>query len=216
MKIYVSAAAAPSGDGTEKRPYQTIGEAAKRAVAGDEVIVLPGCYRERVDPVNGGEEGRPITYRSAVPGGAVITGAEPIKGWTPYQGNVWTVCVSNTLFGDYNPYTTFVYGDWYFAGKSKHTGCVYLNDQAMYEAASLEECIRGEVYPCSWEPEASVYKWYSRQEGAPVALRIDGDVTAAMNHLGETRPAPNSGEKVTATGSILYLVGPESVTFSGE
>lgn len=165
MKIYVSAAAAPSGDGTEKRPYQTIGEAAKRAVAGDEVIVLPGCYREWVDPVNGGEEGRRITYRSAVPGSAVITGAEPVKGWTPYQGNVWTVCVSNTLFGDYNPYTTFVYGDWYFAGKSKHTGCVYLNDQAMYEAASLEECIRGEIYPYSWEPEASVYKWYSRQEG---------------------------------------------------
>lgn len=166
MKYYVSAAAPRSGDGTEKRPFQTISEAAKIAVAGDEVIVLPGCYREWVDPVNGGAcDDKRITYRSAVPGGAVITGAESVKGWTLYQDNVWTARVSNSLFGDYNPYTTYVYGDWYFAGKSKHTGCVYLNNKAMYEAGNLEECIKGEVYPCSWEPEASVYKWYAEQDG---------------------------------------------------
>ena len=171
MKIYVSASAPRSGDGTQARPYQTIGEAAKAARAGDEVIVGPGCYREWVNPVRGGEgDDNRIVYRSAVPGGAVITGAEPVKGWTLYRGNVWTVRVSNTLFGDYNPYTTFVYGDWYFAGKSKHTGCVYLNDKAMYEAGTLEECVRGEVYPCSWEPEASVYKWYAEQAGESTVL----------------------------------------------
>ena len=171
MKIYVSAAAPRSGDGTQARPYQTISEAAKVAEAGDEVIVMPGFYREWVNPVHGGEsDDKRITYRSAVPGCAVITGAEPVKGWTHYQGNVWMVRVSNSLFGDYNPYTTFVYGDWYFSGKSKHTGCVYLNDKAMYEAGSLEECIKGEVYPCSWEPEASVYKWYAEQDGDDTVL----------------------------------------------
>ena len=64
MKHYVSAAAPRSGDGTEKRPFQTISDAAKIAAAGDEVIVLPGCYREWVDPVNGGEcDDKRITYR---------------------------------------------------------------------------------------------------------------------------------------------------------
>ena len=171
MKIYVSAAAPRSGDGTQARPYQTISEAAKVAEAGDEVIVMPGFYREWVNPVRGGEsDDKRITYRSVVPGCAVITGAEPVKGWTHYQGNVWMVRVSNSLFGDYNPYTTFVYGDWYFSGKSKHTGCVYLNDKAMYEAGSIEECLKGEVYPCSWEPEASTYKWYAQQDGEYTVL----------------------------------------------
>ena len=35
----------------------------------------------------------------------------------------------------------------------------------LYEAESLEACIEGKVYECSWEPEASVYKWYSEQDG---------------------------------------------------
>ena len=101
---------------------------------------------------------------------AVITGAEEIQSWQPYEGNVWVARVANTLFGDYNPYTTYVYGDWYFARRSKHTGCVYLNGKALYEADSLEACLKGEVYECSWEPEASVYKWYAQQEGDETVL----------------------------------------------
>ena len=150
MKIYVSASAYRDGDGTQARPFKHINDAAKVARPGDEVLVAPGVYREYVDPQNAGTEDARITYRSTEPLGAVITGAEVIKSWQPYEGNVWVARVANTLFGDYNPYTTYVYGDWYFAGKSKHTGCVYLNDKAMYEAGSIEECLKGEVYPCSW------------------------------------------------------------------
>ena len=83
----------------------------------------------------------------------MITGAEEIKTWTPYQDNTWVCRVANSVFGSYNPYTTAVYGDWYFAKADKHTGCVYLNGRAMYEAVTLDECLRGEVYPCSWVPE---------------------------------------------------------------
>ena len=165
MKIYVSASAYRDGTGSAQRPFKHIQDAAKIAQPGDEILVGPGVYREYVDPQNAGTEDARITYRSTEPLGAVITGAEVIKSWEPYEGNVWCTRVPNTLFGNYNPYTTFVYGDWYFAGKSKHTGCVYLNDKAMYEANTLEECIKGEVYPCSWEPEASVYKWYAQQDG---------------------------------------------------
>lgn len=67
-------------------------------------------------------------------------------------------------FGNYNPYTTMVYGDWYFAKADKHTGCVYLNNRALYEAGSVEECIKAEVYECSWVPEESTYKWYTEQD----------------------------------------------------
>ena len=170
MKIYVSAKAWRDGDGSQARPFKHINDAAKIARPGDEVLVAPGIYREYVDPVNAGTEEAPITYRSTEPLGAVITGAEEIKSWLPYEGSVWMARIPNSLFGSYNPYTTYVYGDWYFAGRSKHTGCVYLNGKALYEADSLEACLKGEIYECSWEPEASVYKWYAQQEGNETVL----------------------------------------------
>lgn len=164
MKIYVNANAGYDGNGTSQMPFRHINDAAKIAQPGDEVLVAPGIYREYVDPVNAGTENARITYRSTEPLKAVITGAEQIKTWELYEGNVWVCRVPNSVFGNYNPYTTFVYGDWYFAKADKHTGCVYLNDKALYETSSLLDCIKGEVYECSWMPEDSVYKWYTEQD----------------------------------------------------
>ena len=152
MKIYVNANAGRNGNGTAQMPFRHINDAAKIAQPGDEVLVSPGIYREYVNPVHAGTEDARICYRSVEPLGAVITGAEQVKNWEVYEGNVWVCRISNSVFGGYNPYTTFVYGDWYFAKADKHTGCVYLNDKALYEATSLEECIKGEVYPCSCTP----------------------------------------------------------------
>ncbi|NMA34641.1 MAG: right-handed parallel beta-helix repeat-containing protein [Clostridiaceae bacterium] len=166
MKYYVDANAPKSGNGSIERPFRRISEAAKLALPGDEVLVAPGIYREYVDPAHSGAEDSRITYISTTPLGAVITGAEQVKTWKHYQGNVWVCRIPNSTFGDYNPYTTLVYGDWYFAEPNKHTGCVYLNDKAMYEATSLEECIKGEVYEYSWVPEDSICKWYTEQDPA--------------------------------------------------
>ena len=164
MKYYVDVNAARDGDGSIERPFKRINDAAKVARPGDEILVAPGIYREYVDPVHSGTEDARITYVSTTPLGAVITGAEQVKSWKHYKDNVWVCRIPNSFFGDYNPYTTIVYGDWYFATPNKHTGCVYLNDKAMYEATTLEECIKGEVYECSWVPEESIYKWYTEQD----------------------------------------------------
>ncbi len=164
MTIYVNAQAGRNGNGTKEMPFRRINDAAKIAKAGDEVLVYPGIYREYVNPVNAGTEDARITYRSVEPLGAVITGAEQIKSWVPYEGDVWVCRVKNSIFGDYNPYTTFIYGDWYFAKANKHSGCVYLNDKALYEAETLADCIKAEVYEYSWVPEDSLYKWYTEQD----------------------------------------------------
>ena len=165
MIIYVNAAAAREGNGSKEMPFKHINEAAKVAMPGDEVIVAPGIYREYVDPINAGTEDNRIVYRSEKPLGAIITGAEEVKSWKPYQGNTWVARIDNGVFGDYNPYTTLVNGDWYFAPIPRHTGAVYLNDRALYEAVTLDECLKGEVYAPSWEPEYSIYKWYTEQDG---------------------------------------------------
>ena len=164
MIIYVKAGSV-NGNGTKENPYATINKAASVAQPGDEVIVAPGIYREYVNPLNAGTPDARITFRSEVPLGAVITGAEELTGWTKYSDKVWTASVDNEIFGDYNPYTTYVYGDWYFAGKSKHTGVVYLNDKMLYEAASIEEVEAGLPTMESWDPEASRLKWYAVQDG---------------------------------------------------
>jgi alpha-N-arabinofuranosidase len=164
MTIFVDACAAPGGSGDRKRPFRTIGEAAQAARPGDEVLVAPGVYRESVDPALAGEENARIVYRSEKPLAAVITGAETVKTWERYRDNVWVCRIDNDVFGAYNPYTTLVAGDWYFAPPVRHTGAVYLNDRQLYETENLEECVRGEIFTPSWEPEASIYKWYTEQE----------------------------------------------------
>ncbi len=115
MQIYVNADATLSGDGTKEKPFRRIQDAAKIAMPGDEVLVYPGIYREYVNPINAGLEDNRITYTSVEPLGATITGAEILEGWTKYEGNVWTASVDSSIFGNFNPYTTYVYGDWYFA-----------------------------------------------------------------------------------------------------
>ncbi|MCR5544580.1 MAG: right-handed parallel beta-helix repeat-containing protein [Eubacterium sp.] len=168
--IYVNINAAPGGDGSNTTPFKTIQAAADIAAPGDTVIVAPGIYREYVCPVNAGTEDARITYKSETPLGAVITGAEEVKNWTNYQGNVWQARIPNHIFGEYNPYSTYVCGDWYFAPTVRHTGAVFLNDLMMYETVTLEECIEGKADPCSWVPEESVYKWYTEQEGDETVL----------------------------------------------
>lgn len=155
MKIYVDANAAFDGNGSQERPFKLINEAAKIAEPGDEVLVFPGTYRENVNPIHAGKKDARITYRSVEPLQAVITGAEQVNNWKKYQGNVWVTRVNNSIFGSYNPYTTFVVGDWYFGPVDKHTGAVYMNGIHFYETTTLDDCIKGEVYTRSWAPPAA-------------------------------------------------------------
>lgn len=164
MFIYVDANVDRSGNGSKEYPFQTISEAAKLAVAGDEVLVEPGIYREYVDPVNAGTPTDRIVYRSVKMRGATITGAEPVKNWIPYEKNVWVARIPNGLFGAYNPYTTLVSGDWFIATYIAHTGEVFLNGKSMYETTELKNVLNPSVYIPSWDQKFSVYQWYTEQD----------------------------------------------------
>lgn len=207
MILYVDQAANKQGNGTRLAPFKHINDAAKIARPGDEVVVAPGVYREYVDPIYAGTEDQRITYRSEVPLGAVITGAEVMKNWQHYQDNVWVCRVNNGIFGNYNPYTTMVGGDWYFAPVVRHTGAVYLNDRQLYETVTLEECVKGDVYLPSWEHEWSTYKWYTEQDG--------NETVIYANFQGKNPNEENVEINVRRNCFMPSKTGVGYITFSG-
>ncbi len=170
MLLYVNVNASRDGNGSRTMPFRYINDAAQVAVPGDEILVAPGIYREKVTPRNSGNENARIVYRSEKPLGAIITGAEILNGWTRCEGSVWVNRVKNSIFGDYNPYTTMVCGDWYFAPTVRHTGAVFLNDRMMYETVTLDECIAAKADPFAWNAEESTWKWYTEQDGDETVL----------------------------------------------
>ncbi|MGN0534700.1 MAG: right-handed parallel beta-helix repeat-containing protein [Eubacterium sp.] len=145
MIYYVSQGNTLQGDGTKDNPFCTISQAADIAIAGDTVVIGDGVYREWVSPKNGGEDEKcRITYINADGAEPVISGAEVIDGWKPYKNSVWYTEIENSLFGEYNPYAHELFGDWYNSlGQVHHTGELFLNGEAMYEAASLDELMKG-------------------------------------------------------------------------
>lgn len=160
-------------------PFLTIQKAADLAAAGDRIIVHEGEYREWVKPRNGGlSDNCRIVYEAAEGEHVVIKGSERITGWEKMEGTVWKVCLPNSMFGSYNPYTEEICGDWLVDpwDHRVHAGEVYLNGKSFYEAHSLEEvkCPKkrfASIYE-TWgmrtesilEPEQTVYQWYCQIE----------------------------------------------------
>ena len=56
-------------------------------VAGDEVLVKPGIYREYVNLQNSGTKEAPIAYYGRW-NPAIISGAEEVDDWKLYKGDV--------------------------------------------------------------------------------------------------------------------------------
>ncbi len=189
MQYFVDCKAAPGGDGSKALPFRTISGAAAIARPGDEVLVLPGIYREWVSPANAGTQEARITYRSAEPRAAVITGAEPVTGWVPVQGHpgCWQARVPNSLFTGRNPYTTKVSGDWFNAYFPAHLGEVYLNDRALYEVTDPEGVYAPVPSAISWNPEDSLLTWTASQDAA-------SDETVLLCNFGAADPNRESVE----------------------
>ena len=145
--------------GTKDAPLRTIQRAADLAQPGDVVTVHEGVYRERINPPRGGASDRKRIVYQAAPGEKVeIKGSEVVKNWTKDQGDVWKATLPNAFFGDFNPYSDLIRGDWFNPkGREHHTGAVYLNGDWLIEAAKLDDVL---MPPGTTPPAASAKKQY--------------------------------------------------------
>lgn len=178
-EIHVSKKGNHYGTGTAEYPFATISEAARIAQSGDKVIVHEGVYREWVSPEYSGRNDKErIVYETYKDEKVVIKGSERIENWEELDENVWKVCISNEFFGGYNPYKEVLWGDWLIIPEEcwLHTGEVFLNGKAMYEARTLEEVkypvMRTEGAGPAWmeekekilHPEDTIYQWYTESD----------------------------------------------------
>lgn len=143
-ELHVSQTGDDHSDGSPSRMLRTISAAAGLAQPGDVVIVHQGTYRERINPPRGGTSSLlPIVYCAAKGEKVEISGAEIIKGWKKERDDVWSVSIPNSFFGAFNPYSDLIHGDWFNPkGRNHHTGAVYLNDEWLIEATSVDEVYR--------------------------------------------------------------------------
>ena len=186
-----------TGVGCGPEPFRTIQHAAELAQPGDIVTVHAGVYRERINPPRGGEsDAKRIVYQAAPGEKVTITGSEIVKGWTKVTNDTWKVTLPNSFFGNFNPYSDCIHGDWFsHQGRMHHTGAVYLNGHWLIEAASH----LNEVFA----PAGNRPLWFGKVDGAADAdyllnisditvgqQRIAADTFTAKN--GELHKAPNA------------------------
>ncbi|WP_432840113.1 galactose-binding domain-containing protein [Dactylosporangium sp. CA-092794] len=152
--IHVAKNGSDANAGTQAAPYLTINRAAQEAQPGDTVVVHAGLYRETVKPARGGtDEAHRIIYTNAGDGEVVVKGSEEINTWARSSGNVWSVTLPGSYFGDYNPYATGQPqgGDGgFFPGYT--AGDVYLGEQAYYEKPALSDV---QAAPSTWFSQVS-------------------------------------------------------------
>lgn len=85
---FVGLLGSDSNPGTQLRPFRTIQKCASVAVAGDTCAIRPGIYTETVTPRSG------VTFQPAGSEPVVISGADPVGGWSHHSGKIYKATVT--------------------------------------------------------------------------------------------------------------------------
>lgn len=96
---YVAATGDDSNSGTISSPWRTIQKAADTMVKGDTCMIREGTYHETVIPKNSGAEEAPVKFQAYPGEKVIISGADGVTGWTPYQGGIFMTDVDLALDG---------------------------------------------------------------------------------------------------------------------
>jgi len=167
--LHVASGGNDANPGSRAAPLGSIQRAADLAQPGDVITVHEGVYRQRINPPRGGlSDQKRIVYQAAPGEKVVIKGSELVKRWAKVQDDVWKATVANSLFGDFNPYSDLIRGDWFNPrGRQHHTGAVYLNGHWLTEASKLDDVLK---------PAGTTPLWFARvdQENTTIWAQFQG------------------------------------------
>jgi Right handed beta helix region len=91
-----------SNSGAQTKPFKTLQAGINKAITlnqqniGVKVIVNSGVYRESIQIGNSKATRAPFTIQAAVTGGAVVSGADVVHGWTQQNSTTWQAPFSDT------------------------------------------------------------------------------------------------------------------------
>ena len=112
----------PGGDGpggsdindglSVSTPFATIQRASTFAFAGDTIQIRGGVYREQVNAFRSGNDGNPIVYETYNDEDVVISGSDPVTGWTQHSGDIWVATANWNANNDRGANTLFVDGQY--------------------------------------------------------------------------------------------------------
>lgn len=202
-EYHVATTGLDANDGSVDAPFMTIQRAADVAQPGDVITVHEGTYRERVNPPRGGtSDDQRIVYQAAPGEMVVIKGSEVVKGWEQVGQGVWKVTLPNSFFGDFNPYSDVIGGEWYKTpddGLDRHTGAVYLNGEWLTEAVRKENVVSsgsnvsssGELFTIAW---MQVIGAETKRSSAASMLKHKGIETAESEEGGEYITSIDDGD----------------------
>ena len=86
---FVSTGGNDANAGSTAAPFRTIQRAAAVAQPGDLVLIRAGVYRETVAPAHSGTQAAPITFAAYNGENVVVSGADPVSGWSDFSGPVY-------------------------------------------------------------------------------------------------------------------------------
>ncbi|WP_436951486.1 right-handed parallel beta-helix repeat-containing protein [Staphylococcus shinii] len=183
--IHVDKKGSDSGLGNVESPFLTIDKAASVAQPGDSIIVHEGIYREEITHINTGlSESRRISFEAAPDEQVIIKGSEEITGWQQIDDSIWKVEIDNTIFKDFNPFATKLFGDWLAVDNDKSLGQVYLNDQSLFEVSEYEQLADPKLVEETLDhwtnkqvtydyKDQSIYVWYAKLENDITTIYVN-------------------------------------------
>jgi alpha-N-arabinofuranosidase len=94
--------------------------------------------------------------------------------------------IANDFFGDFNPYSDLINGDWFNPkGREHHTGAVYLNGHWLTEAAKVDEVLK---------PIGDTPLWFGK---------VDAEITVILAQFKEVNP--NEAEvEINVRQAVFY------------
>jgi len=96
-EFYVAPDGNDANPGTRTKPFATLQAAVNTLRPGDALLIRGGTYRETVVFPRSGTAEQPITLKPYRGEKVIVSGCEPVTGWTRHEGNIWKAAMPWTL-----------------------------------------------------------------------------------------------------------------------